>query len=411
MVTGLGIICPVGNNIDRAWEGICAGRSGVDAITAFDPSSFKTRIAAEVKGFDPAAILGRKEARRADRYAQFAMAAVTEAVRNAALPVPLPAPERTGVFISSATGGMRTLDSEGETLRRSGPNRVSPFLVPMMLSDNAAGLAAIHIGARGPNLSIASACASAANAIGEAAEVIRRGAADVMIAGGAEAAVIPIAVAGFSVMGTLSERNDAPAAASRPFDRDRDGFIIGEGAGILILEELDFARARGAPLLAELAGYGTTNDAHHISAPLEDGSGAAGCMRLALGQAGLTPSAVDYINAHGTSTPLNDKSETRAIKSVFGAAAHSVAISSTKSMTGHLLGAAGGIEAVFTVLALRDGIVPPTINLDSPDPECDLDYTPLRLRRKPLRTAMSNSFGFGGHNAALVFTRLPETAA
>jgi 3-oxoacyl-[acyl-carrier-protein] synthase II len=408
VVTGLGCVSPVGNEIQTTWRNICAGRSGVGPITAFDASAFKTRIAAEVKGFDPTAVMDRKEARRMDRYTQFAVAAALEALQNARFPLPVPSPERTGVIIGSAMGGLLTLGDEWGVMQTRGPNRVSPFLIPMALNDNAGGQVAIHSGARGPNHCIASACATGSNAIGEAAEIIRRGSADVMIAGGAEASIAPIAVAGFSVMGTLSERNDAPAAASRPFDKNRDGFVIGEGAGILVLEEWEAARARRAPILAELIGYGTTDDAHHISAPLEDGSGAAQCMRLALAQAGLAPAAVEYINAHGTSTHLNDKSETVAIKNVFGDQARSVAISSTKSMTGHLLGAAGGIEAAFSVLALRDGLIPPTINYETPDPECDLDYVPNHPRRKTLSVAMSTSFGFGGHNAALIFRRPPE---
>jgi 3-oxoacyl-[acyl-carrier-protein] synthase II len=405
VVTGLGCVSPVGNDVSASWKSVCAGQSGVGAITAFDTSGYKTRIAAEVKGFDAPALLGRKDARRMDRYTQFALAAVLEALRSAGLTLPLSAPERTGVMIGSGMGGVGTLVAEWEVLRTQGPHRINPFMVPMMLADNAGGQVAIRTGARGPNHCIVSACASGSNAIGEAAEIIRRGAADMMIAGGAEAAVSPLAVGGFGIMGALSAHNDDPAAASRPFDKDRDGFVIGEGAGIVVLEAWDFARARRAPILAELAGYGTTDDAHHISAPLDDGAGAAACMRLALAQAGLKPSDVDYINAHGTSTHLNDKSETRAIKTVFGESARSVAISSTKSMTGHLLGAAGGIEAVFSVLSLRDGIIPPTINYQTPDPDCDLDYTPNRARRQPVRTVMSNSFGFGGHNAALVFRR------
>ncbi len=411
VVTGLGCVSPVGNDVPAAWQNICAGRSGVDYITAFDASSLKTRIAAEVKGFDPAAVLGRKEARRMDRYTQFAAVAALEAIAAARLPLPVPSPDRTGVMVGSGLGGIGTLVAEMDVMQRSGPYRISPFLIPMLLADNAGGQVAIHTGARGPNHCVVSACASGTNAIGEAAEIIRRGAADVMFAGGAESTITPIGVAGFGVMGALSERNDPPAAASRPFDKNRNGFIIGEGAGILVLEELEYARSRNAPILAELTGYGTTDDAHHISAPLEDGSGASMCIRLALAQAGLDPAAVDYINAHGTSTVLNDKGETRAIKDAFGAAARSVAVSSTKSMTGHLLGAAGGLEAVISVLAVRDGIIPPTINYETPDPECDLDYTPNQSRHKTVNVVMSNSFGFGGHNAALIFRRLPEGSA
>jgi 3-oxoacyl-[acyl-carrier-protein] synthase II len=408
VVTGLGCVSPVGNDVPTAWKSICAGVSGVGRITAFDSTSYKTRIAAEVKGFEPASHFGRKDTRRMDRCTQFAAVAALEAARMAALAFPVPFPDRTGVMIGSAFGGLGTLQTEIDVLGRSGPQRISPFLIPMMLMDNAGGQVAILSGARGPNHAIASACASGANAIGEAAEIIRRGAADVMIAGGTEAAIVPVAVAGFGVMGTLSEQNDIPAAASRPFDKNRDGFIMGEGAGLLVLEELDHARARNAPILAELAGYGTTDDAHHISAPLADGSEAARCMRLAMEQAGVTPAMVDYINAHGTSTPLNDKGETRAIKDAFGPSAYSVAVSSTKSMTGHLLGAAGALEAVISILAIRDGIIPPTINYDTPDPECDLDYTPHQSRKKTVRVVLSNSFGFGGHNTSLVFTKLRE---
>jgi 3-oxoacyl-[acyl-carrier-protein] synthase II len=405
VVTGLGCVCPVGNDIPTAWKNVCSGRSGVGPITAFDASALDTRIAAEVKDFDPVPLLGRKECRRMDRYTQFAVAAVHEAVRNARLSIPLPSPGRTGVMIGSGLGGLGTLIREFESMNRNGPGRVNPFMIPMMLADSAGGQVAILFDARGPNHAVVSACASGSNAIGEAAETIRRGAADVMITGGAEAVIQPIAIAGFSVMGALSKRNDSPQTASRPFDKNRDGFIAGEGAGILILEEWEYARSRKAPILAEILGYGATDDAHHVSAPLEDGAGASACMQAALDQAGLAPEAVDYINAHGTSTPLNDKSETIAIKNVFGPHAYSVSISSTKSMTGHLLGAAGGVEALFSILALRDGIVPPTINYETPDPECDLDYTPNRLRKKPLNVALSNSLGFGGHNATLVFGR------
>jgi 3-oxoacyl-[acyl-carrier-protein] synthase II len=310
-------------------------------------------------------------------------------------------------MVGSGLGGIGTLLAEVGVFQKNGPQRVSPFLIPMMLSDNAGGQIAILFGAQGPNHSIVSACATGTNSVGEASEVIRRGAADVMIAGGAEATIQPVIIAGFSVMGALSRRNDDPSHASRPFDKTRDGFISGEGAGILILEELEFARARNAPILAEVLGYGTTDDAHSISAPLEDGSGAAASMQAALTEAGCPASAVDYINAHGTSTQLNDKSETRAIKRIFADHAYALAVSSTKSMTGHLMGAAGGIEAVFSVLALRDGIIPPTINYVTPDPECDLDYTPNHARKKDLRVVMSNSFGFGGHNASVLFGRPP----
>jgi 3-oxoacyl-[acyl-carrier-protein] synthase II len=410
VVTGLGCVCPVGNDIETTWKNICAGHSGIGRITAFDASAMESQIAAEVKGFDPSALIGRKELRRMDRYTQFAVVATYEAVRSAGFAIPILPGERSGVLVGSGLGGIGTLLNEVDVFQRSGPQRISPFLIPMMLCDSAGGQIAILFGARGPNHSISSACATGTNAVGEAAEIIRRGAADVMITGGAEATIQPIILAGFGVMGALSKRNDDPARASRPFDLHRDGFIPGEGSGILILEELEHARARRAPILAEVLGYGTTDDAHHISAPLADGSGAAACMQVALNEAGLSPTAVDYINAHGTGTQLNDKSETRAIKKVFADHAYALAISSTKSMTGHLLGAAGGLEAVFSVLALRDGIIPPTINYETPDPECDLDYTPNTPRKKDLRVVMSNSFGFGGHNASLIFGRPEEVS-
>jgi 3-oxoacyl-[acyl-carrier-protein] synthase II len=409
-VTGIGCVCPVGNDIETTWKNVCAGRSGVDRITAFDPSPLESRIAAEVKGFDPSGFLGRKEIRRMDRYTQFAVVAAFEAVRSAGLSIPIHTGDRSGVLVGSGLGGIGTLLNEMRVYERSGPQRISPFLIPMMLADSAGGQIAILFGARGPNHSIVSACATGTNAVGEAAEIIRRGSADLMITGGAEATIQPIILAGFGIMGALSKRNGDPARASRPFDKNRDGFVAGEGAGILVLEELEHARARRAPILAEVLGYGTSDDAHHISAPLEDGSGAAACMQAALAQSGLARTAVDYINAHGTSTQLNDKSETLAIKNVFGDHAYSLAVSSTKSMTGHLLGAAGGLEAVFSVLALRDGVIPPTINYETPDPECDLDYTPNRSRKKNLRVTMSNSFGFGGHNASLIFSRIPDSS-
>jgi 3-oxoacyl-[acyl-carrier-protein] synthase II len=410
VVTGIGCVCPLGNDIDTTWKNLCAGRSGIDRITAFDPSPLESRIAAEVKGFDPSVSIGRKEIRHMDRYTQFAAVATYEAVRSAGLSIPILPAERSGVLVGSGLGGIGTLLSEIGVYERSGPLRISPFLIPMMLSDSASGQIAILFGAKGPNHSISSACATGTNAVGEAAEIIRRGSADLMITGGAEATIQPIILAGFGVMGALSKNNENPSQASRPFDKHRDGFVPGEGAGILILEELEHARARRAPILAEVLGYGTTDDAHHISAPLADGSGAAACMQGALDQAALPPTAVDYINAHGTGTQLNDKSETLAIKNVFGAHAYTLAVSSTKSMTGHLLGAAGGLEAAFSVLALRDGVIPPTINYETPDPQCDLDYTPNRSRKKDLRVAMSNSFGFGGHNASLIFGRLPDSS-
>ena len=405
VITGLGCVSPLGNNVQASWESAVAGRSGVGPITLFDASGHEARIAAEVKEFDAAALFGRKEARRMDRYTQFAAAVTQEALNDAGIAVNESNRDRIGVYIGTGIGGIGTLMAEAETYRTKGPRKVSPFLVPMMLPDAAGGQIAIMFGMRGPNLGMNAACASGSNTIGEAAEVIRRGAADVMIAGGAEAAIIPIAIAGFAVMGALSSRNDDPPRASRPFDKHRDGFVAGEGAGVLVLESEAHAKARGAKIYGEVVGYGITNDAHHVSAPLENGAGAVECMKLALKQAGLGPKDVDYLNAHGTSTPLNDKSETAAVKTVFGEAAYDLAISSTKSMTGHLLGAAGGLEAMFAVKALCESVMPPTINYETPDPECDLDYVPNQARRKTLRRVMSNSFGFGGHNACLIFSR------
>jgi 3-oxoacyl-[acyl-carrier-protein] synthase II len=403
VVTGLGCISPLGHDIPSTWNGLLNGESGVGPITLFEASEFKTKFAAEVKEFDPVSDLGAKLARRTDRFTQFAIVVTEQALKKARVTVGDQNRDRIGVIFGTGIGGIGTLIRETETYLERGPRWVSPFLVPMMLPDTAAGQVAIEFGMRGPNMAVVTACASSANAIGEAAEVIRRGAADLMVAGGAESAIVPVAVAGFNVMNAISTRNDDPQAASRPFDQDRDGFVVGEGAAALILESLEHAQARGAAILAEVAGYGATNDAYHISAPAENGAGAAQCMRVALAQAGLEPSAIDYINAHGTSTELNDVSETAAIKTVFGEEAYAVPISSTKSMTGHLLGAAGALESTFCILALRDGVMPPTINLEHPDPACDLDYVPHTKRAATLHHVMSNSFGFGGHNATLIF--------
>jgi 3-oxoacyl-[acyl-carrier-protein] synthase II len=410
-VTGLGCISPLGNDVESTWAGILAGRSGVGPITRFDASEFKTRFAAEVKDFDGEAALGRRDARRMDRYTQFAAVATAEALRGSGLSLHDGNRDRVGVVLGTGIGGIETLMRETAKLQDRGPRWVSPFLIPMMLPDSAAGQIAIQFGVRGPNMAVVTACATGANAIGEAAAMIRRGAADAMIAGGAEAAVIPIAVAGFNVMDALSTRNEDPQAASRPFDQDRDGFVVGEGAAVVILESEDTLRARGGTPLAEVLGYGCTNDAYHISAPAENGAGAAECMRLALAEAGLTPARVDYINAHGTSTRLNDASETAAIKTVFGEAAYDIPVSSTKSMTGHLLGAAGTIEAMFCILAMRDSRLPPTINYTTPDPQCDLDYVPNASRPAEIRHALSNSFGFGGHNASLILARADHDGA
>ncbi|HKY55039.1 MAG TPA: beta-ketoacyl-ACP synthase II [Anaerolineales bacterium] len=408
VVTGMGCISPVGNNVNDTWSAILAGKSGSGMITLFDASKHKTRFAAEVKGFDGVALFGPRETRKMDRFTQFAIAATMEAIEQAGLKIDETNRDRVGVLIGTGIGGIGTMMDQAELMRERGPDRVSPFLIPMMISDSAAGMLAIRFGARGPNMAIATACASGNNAIGDAVETIRRGAADAMIAGGSEASLVPLAMAGMNVMGALSTRNDDPQGASRPFDKARDGFLMGEGAGILILESLEHAQTRGATILSELTGYGTTDDAHHISAPAENGAGAAMSMKLALENAELNINDIGYINAHGTSTPLNDKSETAAIKTVFGEQAYSVPVSSTKSMTGHLLGASGAVEAVFSILAIRDEILPPTINYQTPDPECDLDYVPNQPRKASPRHVMSNSFGFGGHNATLIFSRFEE---
>jgi 3-oxoacyl-[acyl-carrier-protein] synthase II len=408
VITGLGCVSPLGNDISTMWGSILKGESGIAPITHYDPGQYKVRIAAEVKGFDPIALFGSRESRRMDRFCQFAVVAAQQAVQDAGLLIENENPERIGVIIGSGIGGLGTLFEQFKVFSERGPDRVSPFLVPMMLPDTAGAMVAIYLGVRGPNLAVVSACASGTNAIGEASEMIRRGAADVIIAGGSEASIIPISMSALSVMTALSSRNDDPSHASRPFDLGRDGFVMGEGAAVLILESLDHAHARGAHILAELCGYGTSNDAYHISAPAEDGSGAVQCMRSALVDAGLEFGAIDYINAHGTSTPLNDKSETLAIKTVFGDFAYQIPISSTKSMTGHLLGAAGALEAAICVKTIQDDIIPATINYEIPDPECDLDYVPNHPRSAQVQTVMSNSFGFGGHNACIIISRFKE---
>lgn len=408
VVTGMGCISPVGNTVQDTWKSLLEGKSGAGWITHFDASKHKTRFAAEVKGFDGVALFGPRDARKMDRFTQFAVATTMQALEQSGLKIDDSNRDRIGVIIGTGIGGIGTLMEQADVLRERGPERVSPFLVPMMISDSAPGMIAIRFGVRGPNMAIATACASGNNAIGEAFDVIRRGAADIMIAGASEAAIVPVAMAGMNVMTALSTRNEDPQSASRPFDKDRDGFLMGEGAGVLILETLEHAQARGANILAELSGYGTTDDAHHISAPAENGAGAARSMKLALEDADLTVNDIDYINAHGTSTPLNDKSETAAIKTVFGEQAYQIPVSSTKSMTGHLLGASGAVEATFCIMAIRDEMLPPTINYHTPDPECDLDYVPNQARNASPRHVMSNSFGFGGHNATLVFSRFEK---
>jgi 3-oxoacyl-[acyl-carrier-protein] synthase II len=406
VVTGIGCVSPLGNDVPETWEALIAGRSGVSDITLFDTTEFKTKFAAEVKGFDPAQHLGIKLARRTDRFTQFAIVACKQALSQSGLEIQQANTDRVGVVFGTGIGGIGTLVEESLKFHTRGPRRVSPFLVPMMLPDTGPGQIAIEFGLRGPNMAVVTACASGANAIGEAGEMIRRGAADVMVAGGSEAAIVTIAIAGFNVMDAISTKNEHPQAASRPFDLHRDGFVVGEGAAFLILEEIEHAKDRGATLLAELVGYAATNDAYHISAPALNGEGAAKCMSLALQDASLRPDQISYINAHGTSTPLNDPSETSAIKTALGKAAYSTPISSTKSMTGHLLGAAGALEAVICVKALQEGKIPPTINYETPDPECDLDYVPNQGRSLELQYVMSNSFGFGGHNATLILGKV-----
>ena len=404
VVTGMGIVCPIGNDLETVWQALAEGRSGTDVVTRVDVGDLPSQIAGEVRDFDPVPWLGPKEARRTDRFIQFAVAAARQALYQAGLEITGRLADRTGVLIGSALGGMETLEREFGVLQARGPSRVSPFLIPMFLPDMAAGYVSIVTGARGPNFSTLSACASGANAIGEAAEMIRRGQVDVALAGGSEAAITRGVIAGFCALQALSTRNDEPRTASRPFDRTRDGFVIAEGAAVLVLERLDHALARGAPILAELTGYGSTADAYHIVQPCADGGGAARCMSLAIQDAGLMPSDIDYINAHGTSTPLNDAAETAAIKAAF--AGHRIPpVSSTKSLTGHLLGAAGAVEAVYSILALQHQVIPPTWHLREPDPACDLDYVPEGPRPTRLRHVMSNAFGFGGHNTALVFSR------
>ena len=405
VVTGLGAVTPLGNDVPTTWEALVAGRSGVGPITCFDISDMVVRIAAEANSFDPVALFGRRVARRNDRFTLFALAAARQAIADAGLEFDDELKQATGVLIGTAIGGVLSLLENHDIIRESGPHRVSPFMVPMLMPNAASGTVAITYGLRGPNLSVASACATGSHAIGEAAEVIRRGDAEVVICGGSEAVIIRVAMAGFANMGAVSTRNDEPQRASRPFDAERDGFVMGEGAGVLVLESLDHARRRGGRIYAELAGYGATADAFHITAPEENGTGAARAMELALEDAGLAPADVDYINAHGTSTLLNDPIETRAIRIAFDSHADRLAVSSTKSMIGHLMGAAGAVEAIACVKSLETGWVHPTINYEHPDPACDLDYVPNQARRLEPRVALSNSFGFGGHNGCLIFRR------
>jgi 3-oxoacyl-[acyl-carrier-protein] synthase II len=408
VITGMGAVTPLGNGIAETWEGICCGKSGIAPITRFDCTAFETKIAGEVKGFDPLRYVNKKELRRLDDFIIYALAAAEMAMTDAGLVIGKERAERSGVIIGSAIGGLATMEREKEAIFLGGPRKMSPFAIPAVLANLAAGHVSIRFGAKGPINCTVTACASGACAIGDAARIIAEGYADVMIAGGVEAAVTPLCVAGFNAMRALSRRNDEPQKASRPFDRDRDGFVMGEGSGVVILEALPHALARDARIHGELTGYGLTSDAFHMAAPPPGHEGAARCMKAALQDAGMDASEIDYINAHGTSTPLNDACETEAIKTVFGEHAKRLAVSSTKSMTGHLLGAAGGLEAILCLKAIGEGVLPPTINLDHPDPACDLDYVPHRARKKEIRTAMSNTFGFGGVNAVLIFRKLEK---
>jgi 3-oxoacyl-[acyl-carrier-protein] synthase II len=406
VITGVGIVSPVGCGVVAFWEALCAGRGGIGPITAFDASEMASRIAGEVNGFDPDAYVPKKDQRRMDKFSLYALGAAQMALTDSGLDLAAEDHERIGVVIGSGIGGLQTLEAQHSVLRDKGPGRCSPFMIPQMISNIAGGLVAIRHGLKGPNYAVVSACASAAHSLGDALRLIQRGDADVMVSGGTEAAVSPLGVAGFCAMRALSTRNDDPAHASRPFDRDRDGFVIADGAGVLVIEELERAKARGASIYAELAGYGATCDAYHMTAPAEDGNGAARAMRIAMEHAGLTPDDIDYVNAHGTSTVLNDTIETSAVKQALGDdRARRIAVSSTKSMTGHLLGAAAGLETAACALALRDGIVPPTINHENPDPACDLDYVPNTARELPIRACLNNSLGFGGHNACLCLKR------
>ena len=408
VVTGIGLVSALGIGTSETWTALLAGQSGVTRITRFDVSSYATQIAAEVKGFDPLAFIEKKDIKKMDLFIQYAIAAAQFAMDDSRLQITDVNAPNIGVYIGSGIGGFITIEREHEALLNGGPRRVSPFFIPSAIINLASGQVSIRFGAKGPNSATCTACSASAHAIGDAYEIIKRCDADAMIAGGSEAAICAMSVGGFGQLRALSTRNDEPMRASRPFDKDRDGFIIGEGAGVLILEELEHARRRGATIYAEIVGYGMSSDAYHMTAPSEDGDGARRVMAMAIRKAGIAPSDVDYINAHGTSTPYNDRLETLAIHNCFGEHAEQLAISSTKSMTGHLLGGAGGLEAGITALAVHNQIAPPTINLDDPDPECDLDYVPHQSRQMPIRYALSNSFGFGGTNAALLFKKYED---
>lgn len=405
VITGMGAITPLGNNLADYWTGLINGKSGIDLITHFDASRHACRIAGEVRGFDPHDYVDRKEAKRMDRFAQFAVAASLQALKDSKLVIDDLNADDIGVLIGTGVGGLKVLEDQQEIYLTKGPSRCSPFMIPMMIANMAAGLTAIHTGAKGPSNCTVTACAAGSNAIGDAFRLVQRGFAKAMICGGTEAAVTPLGLAGFASAKALSTRNDDPTRASRPFDKDRDGFVMGEGAGILILEELEQALARGARIYAEMIGYGLTCDAYHMTAPVPDGRGATRAIELAVKDAGLTPAEISYINAHGTSTGANDPTETKAIKKALGESAYKIPISSTKSMTGHLLGGSGGIEAVATIMAIANDRIPPTLNLDNPDPDCDLDYVPYESRQQLVNVALSNSFGFGGHNVTLAFRK------
>ncbi len=405
VVTGLGLVTPLGTGVEKTWKALCAGESGIRRISRFDPAGYDAQIAGEVTDFDPARFIEKKEIKKMDTFIHYAVGAAQLAVEDAGLKVDPEEATRVGVYIGSGIGGLGSIEHYHDVLKEKGPGRVSPFFIPMTIINLASGQVAIRIGAKGPNSCAVTACATGNHCIGDAYRLIQRGDADVMVAGGAEAAVTPLGVAGFASAKALSFRNDEPTRASRPFDKDRDGFVLGEGAGVVVLEELEHARRRGARIYSEVAGYGMNSDAYHITAPPEEGEGAVRCMELALKDAGIGKEQIGYINAHGTST-MADAIETQAIKTVFGERAYGIPVSSTKSMTGHLLGAAGGIEAVFSILALVHGILPPTINLENPDPACDLDYVPNKARPAAIKAALSNSFGFGGVNACLIFTRV-----
>jgi 3-oxoacyl-[acyl-carrier-protein] synthase II len=405
VITGLGSITPLGNNIEDYWQSLIEGRNGVGKVTLFDVSQYACQIGAEVKGFDPCDYIDKKEAKRIDRFCQFAIAASLQAIADAQLVINDLNADRVGVLIGTGVGGIQVMESQKEILLTKGPRRVSPFTIPTMIANMAAGLTAIHTGAKGPNSCTVTACAAGSHAIGDAFRLIQRGYTDAMICGGAEAAITPLSYAGFCSAKALSTRNDDPATASRPFDAERDGFVMGEGAGILILEELEHALKRNAKIYGEIVGYGMTSDAYHMTSPVPEGLGATRAMELALKDGGIAPETVNYINAHGTSTLANDSTETKAIKKALGKSAEDVAISSTKSMTGHLLGGSGGIEAIATIMAIANDCVPPTINLKNRDPECDLDYVPNQSRELKITVALSNSFGFGGHNVTLAFKK------